>query len=310
MALFTSTVVSIVLALTSGFKGLISVTQDGAVVVLAVVSGHVATSAVDPRAESAFVTMAVFIALSSIFTGIFFVLMGRFRLGSLIRYIPFPVIGGFLAAVGWILFEGAFSLLVDYSFSFSTLGDLLEEDVLIRWLPAMVFGVAMFIITRLKSHYLIIPAILIGGIVLFFVVVLALGESVSTVEAGGWMLGPFEHDSAWRPLFLEDFSLVDWDLILHEFGHIPTIALVSSIALLLNISGLEVQSDDDIEVKGELQTTGLANIGMGIFGGFVGFHTLSISLLGWRMQGKGRLLGVIFGLICLVALIFGFSIYP
>jgi SulP family sulfate permease len=236
------------------------------------------------------------------------VLIGRFHLGRLIRYIPYPVIGGFLAAVGWILLQGAFSLLVDYSFSISTLGDLFEYDTLIRWLPAMVFGVGMFVITRAKSHYLIIPSLLIGGIVLFFVVILAAGETIKEVEADGWMLGPFEHDSSWNPLFLEDFDDVNWDLILHEAGHIPTIALVSAIALLLNISGLEVQSDDDIEIKKELQVTGLANIALGLGGGFVGFHTLSITLLGWRMQGKGRALGVLFGVICLLALIFGFSL--
>ena len=235
-------------------------------------------------------------------------LLGRYRLGNLIRYIPYPVIGGFLAVLGLILLQGAFSLVADYSFSFSNINVLFEQDNFIRWSPALVFGVMLFFLTRYRSHYLIVPSFLILGIVLFFVVILFSGESVTAVQDDGWMLGPFPEGNSWKPIFLEDLSVIDWDLILKEAWHIPSIALVSAIALMLNISALEIQSDDDIQIKHELQITGVANIGLALGGGFIGFHTLSLTMLGWRMEGKGRLLGVVFGLTFLVVLIVSFSL--
>ncbi len=44
--------------------------------------------------------------LATALTGVVLWGLGRFRLGALVRFVPFPVIGGFLAASGWLLVTG------------------------------------------------------------------------------------------------------------------------------------------------------------------------------------------------------------
>ncbi|MBN1565386.1 MAG: SLC26A/SulP transporter family protein [Anaerolineae bacterium] len=308
IALFSTMIVCAILAVASQFRGVISVAQDAGIVILAGVAQRIIATADDPTANGTFVTMAVFIALSSLITGLFFLILGRFRLGNLIRFIPYPVIGGFLAAVGIILIQGAFSMTADYSIALSTLDNLIAHDALIRWLPALIFGVVMFGVTRYNSHYLVMPALLILGMIVFFVIVLLSGESIDAVQDKGWMLGPFSESTAWKPVFLEDFAAIDWDAILAEIWYIPAIALVSAIALLLNISGMEVQADDELNINRELETIGLTNFGIGLTGAFIGFPTISITLLSWRMKGKSRLTGLVFAALFLVVLIFGFSL--
>lgn len=54
--------------------------------------------------------MVAAIALGSVASGTVYWLLGRLRLGSVVRFIPYPVIGGFLAATGWIFVAGGIAV--------------------------------------------------------------------------------------------------------------------------------------------------------------------------------------------------------
>jgi SulP family sulfate permease len=40
--------------------------------------------------------------VTTLVTGLFLLLLGRLKLGNLVRYIPYPVTGGFFAGIGYI----------------------------------------------------------------------------------------------------------------------------------------------------------------------------------------------------------------
>ncbi len=42
----------------------------------------------------------------TVLTGITFLAIGTFKRGNLIRFVPYPVVGGFLAGTGWLLLKG------------------------------------------------------------------------------------------------------------------------------------------------------------------------------------------------------------
>ena len=46
----------------------------------------------------------------TVLCGILFLVIGRFRLGGLIRFVPYPVVGGFLAGTGWLLGKVMFAV--------------------------------------------------------------------------------------------------------------------------------------------------------------------------------------------------------
>ncbi len=54
--------------------------------------------------------MAV-IVITSVVTGLVFFFLGRFDLGRLVRYVPFPVVGGFLAGTGLLLVQGGVGIM-------------------------------------------------------------------------------------------------------------------------------------------------------------------------------------------------------
>ena len=42
----------------------------------------------------------------TVLCGAVFFALGKFKLGNLVRFVPYPVVGGFLAGTGWLLLKG------------------------------------------------------------------------------------------------------------------------------------------------------------------------------------------------------------
>jgi SulP family sulfate permease len=116
ITLFSSLVIGVVVALTSSLRGTVAVGQDIPAAILAPVAAGIATSLTPSGSpEATYATVVAVMAVTSLVTGIGFLLMGIFRLGGLIRFIPYPVIGGFLAGTGWLLVKGSFGVMANAS---------------------------------------------------------------------------------------------------------------------------------------------------------------------------------------------------
>jgi len=104
--LFACMLTAAVIALTSSLPGMVGLPQDIPAALLAVTAATVAVNMRGLEPQNIFVTVAVSIGLCSLLTALVALGLGAFRLGRLMRYIPYPVIGGFLAGTGWFLVRG------------------------------------------------------------------------------------------------------------------------------------------------------------------------------------------------------------
>ena len=95
-----------ILAWLAGSRGVVGGLQPATAVVLATVSATVAVTAFG-SIERAFLTVVAATLVVTVLSGIAFVVLGTSRRANLIRFIPYPVVGGFLAGVGWLLVKGA-----------------------------------------------------------------------------------------------------------------------------------------------------------------------------------------------------------
>ena len=231
-------------------------------------------------------------AVTSLVTGIGFLLMGSFRLGGLIRFIPYPVIGGFLAGTGWLLVNGSFGVMANASLTLTGFPHLLQAGVLDRWLPGLIFAILLYLVVRRYNHFLIIPALVLAATLVFYIVLWVTHSSIAYETARGWFLGPFPQGNLWHPLTLSDLSLIHWPAILGSAASIATILLVSAVALLLECHRPGINRSPDVDLDRELRSAGLANLLSGMGGGTPGFQALSLSALGYRLKASGRLVGV------------------
>ncbi len=101
---------------------------------------------------------------------------------------------------------------------------------------------------------------------------------------------------------------VNWGIILAQSGSLLAILLIGVVALLLNASGLELATEQDIDLNRELKVAGIANILAGLGGSPAGYMALSLSALGTRMGVRSRLVGLIVALLCAAILLAGAAV--
>jgi len=105
--LFGAAAMCLVVAVLSSRPEMVSTSQDVPAAIFSVMAVTIMV-AIPDNLDSAFHTLVTAIIITSVGSGVVFILMGRFKLGRLVRYIPFPVVvdslrgpGGFWSSARW-----------------------------------------------------------------------------------------------------------------------------------------------------------------------------------------------------------------
>ena len=86
---------------------------------VATVVQRLAQSGADPL-----IPTLVALALTTVLTGLLLCILGFTHAGRAIRFVPFPVIGGFLGATGWLMITGAMQVVTDQRPMLANIGGL------------------------------------------------------------------------------------------------------------------------------------------------------------------------------------------
>lgn len=309
LALFTVVMVNIAIAFLSSLPGIVANVQESPAALLAVVAHTIAVKmAASSSAEVTVLTVIVVISLTSILTGMLFFALGWFQLGGLVRFIPYPVVGGFLAGTGWLLACSSISMMADFPLNLSQLPKLMAPDIVIKWLPGLLFALLLLGVLRHCHHFLVIPGLLLGGIVLFYLVLQVMGIPVHQASTHGLLLDAFPQGNLWQPINVSAWTHANWQVIITQLGSLIPIVLVSAITLLCNASGIEVAVNRELDFNHELQAAGIANVVAGLGGGIIGFQGLALSTLTHKIGAKSRLVGVFVSALGVITLCWGGSV--
>jgi SulP family sulfate permease len=305
MGLITAVVVGILVAVTSSYPGAIAIPQDRVAPILAILAGNVAAGMATSSPEQVCLVVVAAMILVTLITGFFLYSLGWLKLGNLIRYIPYPVIGGFLAGSGWLLVLGGLRVMLGHPVELNNLHLFFEPGALSQWMPGLLFGVLLFVAFRRAKHQLVMPAMLLLAILAFFAFVHVTGKSIAEVRQAGW-LPALPPEGAGRPLtFFAVLNVASWSLIFHQINLLATILLTSVVSILLTASALELVAQQEIDLNTELRSAGMATFVAGLGGGMVGFHSLSMSRLALSMGTQSRWVGITSSLFCGLGLLFG-----
>jgi len=297
-----------ILAWRAGTRGVVGGMQAAAAAVLGVVAATTAVSAYGSP-ERAFLTVVSATLVVTVLSGAIFLVLGMLRRGNLIRFVPYPVVGGFIAGAGWLLLKGGINVAADVPPSLSTIGDLTDSSVLQLWVPAIAFGVILLVATRVVKRPLVIPAVLGIGVVLFVIGMLVTGSSIESARGGNWLLlTVFDEAQPWEPWTLRALTGADWFAVLEQWAGIAAAVFVAVIVILFNISGTELVLHRDLDTNEELRDSGVLNVVSGAFGGIPAYHALSMSALAERMNVNARAAGLVAALVPLAAVVFGGSV--
>jgi SulP family sulfate permease len=94
----------------STYPSTVSAVQESGLAVIAVATAGVIGQMGEASLEAKVATAVSISGGSTLFRAGVFWAMGRFRLGSFVYFLPYPVLAGFLAVSGWFLLEGGLNV--------------------------------------------------------------------------------------------------------------------------------------------------------------------------------------------------------
>jgi len=308
LVLLASAALSLVVSALTSVPGMFGSAQDAPAAVLGALAAGLSTQLVGGVAlvgEERFFTTLVIVALSSLATGVLFLVFGLFRLGNLVRYLPYPVLGGFMAGTGWLLLTGGVGIMSGVQPSLGYLAELFAGGVPILWVPGVVFAVVLIVATRLYKHFLVWPLAVLAATLLFYAVMLLSGGSVDAWRAQGLMLGPFPSGSMLAPPTAAELEAVRWELVVGNLPTVATVAFISLIALLLNAIGVEKNSGRKVNLNRELRAAGLGNLFGGALGGTPGYQGMSFTTFNLTAGSDTRYSTFVSAIVMLACVLFG-----
>jgi SulP family sulfate permease len=308
-ALFTSMVLGAVVACLSTYPAAIAQAQIETAVVLGAVA-VVITETLDTALQGVQVaTMLAVIAVATASLGLCFVVLGAFRLGNVVRYIPFPVIFGFLGYIAWLLAKGGIATVVGYELELANATQLLHPEALWRWLPPVLLALGLLALQLRRRHFFNLPAALLLALSGFWLIAWLGGATPATLLDSGHVLEPLAPGQGWSPLRLPAaLASVEWSVVRAALPQIAIVSFVATITLLLTASTLEVATRRPVDLNRELTVTGMGNLLAALGGGLPGYHSVSASLLPHYLGTRSRLVGLIGALFCAGMLLFGGSL--
>lgn len=312
-ALVSATAIGLYVALRSSSPLIIAGPDANISAILALIVASIVARGEASGATGMFTSVWLALSASSLVTGIFLFLMGRFRLGRWIRFIPFPVVGGFLAGTGWLLARGSFKVMCGLPLSLKNLTALLQSQNLIHWAPGFLFAVILLIVLRRFRHFLIMPFALVAGIIITHIVLLVSGLSLGQSMSQGWLLSPFPGDMFFRSFSSLNFSEFDASMMNGNVANIIALMIVAAIVILLNAASVELTTHKDMELDRELKVNGIGNIIAAPLGALTGCIALSRTILNFKSGATHRISGILAAIFCGALLLAGapvLSLFP
>ena len=308
LLLFSSTVVSAIVTAFSAYPAIVGTVSEPSIPVLSLVARQILDQMPNASVEDKLLTLTATIVVYAVVGGIIFTLLGRFKLGGFVRYIPYPIVGGFLAGTGVLLVQGAMHSIEGLDFHHLTLSAFVQPNVLLQWVPALIFAVAMFAIPQMIDHFLVIPSIIAIAFVLFYVALAMTGTSIEQATENGLLLGTLSPGSLYRFTTIPALTQANWGVVLQQVPSLAALWLIESMALLLNANGIELAASRDLDLNYELKVAGAASIASGLGGGIGGFASSGENTLAHHLGGTRRIVGWTITGICLATLLGGASL--
>lgn len=288
-----------------------------------VILGHTNSELSDPATVALVVELIFFTVFMS---GIFQVLFGMAKIGSLAKYIPYPVIAGLMNGAGIAIIVSQIrpmmglgkdiplndvsAMLHNFSLPGLCVGGLTlllfwRGDKIARWIPTAFLGrvVPPSRLNRRKSHR-IPPAFLglIGGTVIYYLFK-ALGYGAGVGETIGTVTGGIP-----TPEHLLNFLGVvfrgDQMGLLVELGAIAlSIAIVNSLRSLIVVMAVDNVTFERSDSNKELIGQGVGNMLSASFGGISSAVSQSTTIAGYRNGATTSATKVYSGLFSLLILL-------
>jgi SulP family sulfate permease len=234
----------------------------------------------------------IVVGLSAALTGLLLFGLGIARAGGAIRFIPYPVIGGFLGATGWLMMSGAARVITDHGLNLTGMESLLEPLALAKLGAGAVVAIALYLGIRGRGNNpYVLPGILLAGIAATHLVLALTGTTLAEARVAGWTFKTPAAVGLTPTWDFHDLSQFPWHVLPSLAGDLFAVMFVTAVGTLLNTTGVEFVTKREADLQRELTTIGAANLTAAVLGGYATTTALNRTTLNYAAGGRGRLSG-------------------
>ncbi|KAF2430527.1 hypothetical protein EJ08DRAFT_588970 [Tothia fuscella] len=254
----------------------------------------------DDNPQVVMATVITSYALSSILTGIIFLLLGLFRLGDLVSFFPRSILLGCIGGVGVFLFltgvEVSAGLDSNMDWDMDTLQRLIYPSTLVLWIIPLVFALLLMLIRHFLKHPVVMPAFFIALTGIFYIVFAALPNvSLQDLQDHGWVFAAPGKDVPFYNFYsYYNFKLVNWSAVLQAVPTMFALSFFGIIHVPINVPALGVAvQEDDVNINRELFGHGISNALSGFVGSIQNYLVFANSRLFIQNGGNSRAAGIL-----------------
>ena len=245
------------------------------------------------------------LTIATLMAGLFLVLFGLLRLGTIIKYIPYPIVVGFTSGIAVTIFTTQIKDLFGLTLP-SNPSDFIEKwgvymqnfNTIDPW--CALIGVASVVIIAVTPRFSKkIPGSLIA-IILMTIVALMLKNfaGVLSIETIG------DRFSISNELPAAQVPDMNWETIKSLVSPAITIAILGAIESLLSATVADGVIGDHHDSNTELVAQGLANIASPLFGGIPATGAIARTMTNINNGGKTPVAGIIHAVVLLLIFLF------
>lgn len=293
IVLFSSVVHQVCFTLKSSLPFSIGQVQDAGLIFLSTMSTSMVNNMQpDATLEEKIATVLVALALGTALLGLVVFIIGKVQLAGLVSYLPMPVVGGYLAFIGFFCLLAGLGICASESISSALdLTKIFNTHDLLLCLPAIICGTALTIISHKLTHVAALPGALVAMPLCFYLIIWITGVTMEESRELGWMGKSGEPVLGYEVFKLYDFKLVDWSVIPAQIGTWAGMTVVVAFSSCLDVAAIEMDMGTNLDVNHELTTVGVSNVLSGLTGGFTGSYIFSQTIFTFRTQTNSRVVG-------------------
>lgn len=245
--------------------------------------------------------------IATLMAGILLIILGVFRLGTIIKFIPYPIIIGFTSGIALTIFTTQIADVFGLQFGGEKVpGDFIGKWILyarhfdtVNWWNVAVSIASILIIALTPKFSKKIPGSLVAIILVTVAVYLMkMYGGVISIDTIG------DRFSIQSQLPEATVPSLDWEAVKNLFPVAITIAVLGAIESLLSATVADGVIGDHHDSNTELVAQGIANIISPIFGGIPATGAIARTMTNINNGGRSPIAGIVHAIVLLLILIF------
>ena len=246
------------------------------------------------------------LTVATLMAGVLLILLGVFKLGAVIKFIPYPIIVGFTSGIALTIFTTQIADIFGLQFGGEKVpGDFIGKWMLyfkhfdtVNWWNAIVSFVSVFIIAITPKFSKKIPGSLVA--IVFVTLAVYLMKTYGGITCIDTIGDRFTIQSQLPDAVVPELN---WEAIKNLFPVAITIAVLGAIESLLSAAVADGVIGDRHDSNTELIAQGVANVVAPIFGGIPATGAIARTMTNINNGGKTPIAGMIHAVVLLLILL-------